>query len=255
MFAIAPAIVLGFGGYYTGRANFYRALFDGEIGDADFLRRLINASSVFHVDWNVLIFSIGVVLAIFSISFLLIKTDRHTNMGISSNQGLYKHIPASLYKTAFFVLLIWLSSELLNLIIIGLMYFVNNATVGVLRLVVLMVLNIGARFFMGFLMAKFSATLPVVTAERYKLNIAMSYSVRLLDKQHRMFTFGFASVYVFFRVMLILLCAVINNSIVSVVLCSIYYFCWLVVIVPLFFTKYLSASYGKRSDLTSKPGW
>lgn len=206
---VALPVSLSFAFFMTPDAeiNFVRALIDGELNGGNLLTRYISAVTVLRYGkywWTAII---NVVLFALTVSVLVVKIDRHMRVGEISALPLksaFKLFPVTLLLTLCCVATV----EVLALLSVGVMMllrFADNVTVvACVSLAVSVIVRLIETWMFMLLLPAF----PLKYSEHCPLNVAFSYSARIMSK-HKRITWGISFAFVFARMAIVLLGALL----------------------------------------------
>lgn len=166
------------------------ALFKGDITDANYMSELgVNLTLLRFGDywWGVLI---SIVLLSYAMCLLVVKIDRHMRTGKMSLLPLRGALDIFLSMLLYIVTMIAVYEGSM-LVIVGIVYmlrFISNVTT-------LMVLALTMTFFvwvfLAYIFLLLIVSFPLKYSEKYRFNIAMSYSVRIMAPKKRVIGFAF----------------------------------------------------------------
>ena len=245
--ALLPAILFGIFDNNASQILFIRRYLDGGINSDNILMEILRTVSVLRFGklwWGEIV---AVLVLVIAQSLLMVKVAQH--MRIGKMDFLPFRRAFEVLPTVFlFVLCVIAFAELLNMVVVGIIFLIRSANailLIVVAAVLLYLLQTLAVFAVGMLMFAF----PIMFLENYSFNFALSYSVRLMNEKRKKL-FLFAALYPFLRFVVTVICGVINLPIVTVAVFSVgYLFCiaWL----PCFtFKLYYDTVGGERRDIS-----
>lgn len=247
--ALLPAVALGLFMNTNGEILFVKEFLTGTITQDNVVDSLLNAISIIrfnHLWWGAVL---AILLLVFAESILFVKVERHMRVGEIPMFPLKR--ACEVFPTmALFVLCVWLSLEVLNLIVVGvafLIHYANTMLVVIVSFALLYLTRILAALAVGALLLAF----PIMFLENYSFNNALSYSVRLMN-ENRKYLWLFAAGYPLMRLALMTICYFIDSYAVTVVIFSVLYLFAMLFIPCLTFKLYYDSVGGERRDVIVK---
>ena len=191
VFAIIPALLLGFFGGDVNPVNFAYAIREmlaqgGVVTDVTLGNAMLETFTIvrfFNVEG--LLALLGFVTYILATGFILAMVERHMRLGVRFSKTVIINAFSVLLRVAAFLLLLFVLDELLLMIVVGLVSMVESIGASV-RFVAIcsVVLLILARLLYFSIIGLLLCSLPVSQCDDYKLNVAMSYSARLMARRN-----------------------------------------------------------------------
>ena len=169
---------------------------------------------------------VGVVLLVYFIGVLVAQIETHMRYGVV---GFAKYFGASfriLGRVALYVALLALLSVVALLVVVGATYLFSLFVSGI-WLVVLSACLLLLGYVLAFAIAGLTlCALPAVQRDDYKLNLAISYSVRLISAKPFKYVGSFVALSVLLRVVLVVCCIFVSDFWVLFAVCAAYYLWW-----------------------------
>ncbi len=248
-YIVIPSVLIGIFAGYGNRTEFVVNVFNGTVTKENYLPELMSAFSVlrFGKTWWVVL--IAVLLLIFGESLCAVKIGRHMRIGVMSESGIWKEALFFSPRVAVFAAMFLLASEVMNLIAVGLAHLFVGINVYAMLVVTLAFLGI-LQIVLFILFGMLVCTLPASQCEEYKLNIAMSYSVRLMTSTKHGFFAVVTSEYCVSRLVVLILGALLKPYGADVILYVLLNLFWLLYIPCLAFKTYYDRTDGERRDLS-----
>lgn len=250
-FVIIPAAILGFASPAINSADTINSYLTGNVTQTNFVDSLFGGFSLLRYGNYWWITVIGILFAVLSISSLIYKINRHMQLGLNNNSHIVRNAIRGFLPTLLFVALLWFVSELLNFLVVGLMYFIVPNVYNTALVVVCMLLFLLADAFVAYLVSVFVCTLPAVHSERFSVNVAMSYSIRLMHQEWRSVV-RIVATYVISRIMILTLCCVVTQWYWRWVICAVYYYMWLSFLPCFACRTYFRVNHDERCDLPQR---
>lgn len=244
--ALCAAVLFGFFDNTSVQINFIRGYLDGSVNGENILTSILQTVSVLRFGkywWGEIV---AVVVLVLTQSLLMVKVSQHMRIGKIDFLPIKRAF--SVVPSMFlFILCVAAFAEVLNMIVVGiafLLHAANEILLIVLTSVLLYLAQTLASFAVGMLLFAF----PIMFLENYSFNLALSYSVRLMNEKRKKL-FLCATMYPFIRFALTVVCGVINIPAVTVALFAVeYLFCiaWLPCVT---FKLYYDSVGGERRDI------
>lgn len=225
----------------------FQSLVTGAVTMDNYVDMLTSGLTVIRLGsyWWVAILS--VLLLTLTMCLMVVKLDRHMRVGI---------MPAWPFKQAFgifFYMLLYVvswifASELFRLIIVGIAYMgrvIGNATVIVS---IALGLSFVARVFLCYLFGLLLITFPLKYSDNYRLNIAMSYSARVMSTK-RWQIIGLALSYAVARIAVMAVAYLLQPYMLDVLVYAVAVTLCLTFVPCLAFKKFYDDVGGERRDL------
>lgn len=249
-FVIIPAILFGMATPQLAKAKLIAdVLLNHNVAQEDIFERIIDAFSVMRFASGWIWALVGFVLVVFAINALLYKIDRHMHLGIMSNKGLFRNGLQSILTTFVFCLMGMFVIELMYLIIIGLLYFLQTYMSVEIFFAIALALYFIVDVAVGYLLTLSLCTLPAIHSERFSLNVAISYSISLMNREKKTIIWTTVT-YVLSKVLLVVLCLLFaNNYYVVVTFSSLYYLAWFGFLPCFACRTYIRVNHDERHDL------
>lgn len=191
MFAIIPALLLGFFGGDAGAVVFADTVAKmwangGVVTDVTLGASMLeNFTIVRFFNFEGLLALLGFVTYIFATGFILAMVERHMRLGVRFSRTVIINAFSVLLRVGAFLLLLFVLDELFLMIVVGLVSMIESIGASV-RFVVAcsLVLLVIAKLLYFSIVGLLLCSLPVSQCDDYKLNVAMSYSARLMARRN-----------------------------------------------------------------------
>ena len=245
--AVFAAVLFAFFDNTTAQIDFIRRYLDGGINSDNILQEILNTVSVlrFGKYWWGEIIAVAVLVVVQSL--LMVKVAQHMRIGKMDFLPI-KRASAVMPTMLLFVLCVALLAEILNMIIVGIAFLLSAAheiLLIVLTSVLVYLLQTLVTFGVGMLLFAF----PIMFLENYSFNLALSYSVRLMNENRKKLLLS-AATYPFVRFVLTVVCGLVNVPAVTVALFAVVYLLCIVWLPCVTFKLYYDSVGGERRDLT-----
>jgi len=246
--ALPAAVLLAFFANPSREIEFFRMLFAGELNSENNVYLFTRAITVMRYGkyWWVAI--IAFLFLVLTISMLIVKINRHMHVGEMSAlpfKQTFRLFPFALTVFACFFGI----SEIAMLLSVGIMYILRSVgsalAVSLIGVGVSFVLRLlSAWIFMLLIIA-----LPLKFSENYHLNVALSYSVRMMSKQGKL-TWGLSCAYVFGRYAVMGLGYLLSPYKLDILLYALVYLFIIMLMPSLAYRLYHDVIGGERRDIT-----
>ena len=191
MFAIIPALLLGFFGGDARAVVFADTVAKmwangGVVTDVTLGASMLeNFTIVRFFNFEGLLALLGFVTYIFATGFILAMVERHMRLGVRFSRTVIINAFSVLLRVGAFLLLLFVLDELFLMIVVGLVSMIESIGASV-RFVVAcsLVLLVVAKLLYFSIVGLLLCSLPVSQCDDYKLNVAMSYSARLMARRN-----------------------------------------------------------------------
>lgn len=245
--ALCASVLFGLFDNTSAQIAFIRGYLNGSVNSENILSEILNTVSVLRFGkywWGEIA---ALFVFVFTVSLLLVKVSQHMRIGKMDFLPV-KRACAVIPTMLIFVLCVALFSELLNMIVVGIAFLLRSAN-EVLLITLTAVLLYLAQALATFAVGMLSFAFPIMFLENYSFNLALSYSVRLMNEKRKKLLVC-AAAYPFIRFVFTAVCAVVNIAAVTVAVFSVgYMFCisWLPCVT---FKQYYDSVGGERRDVS-----
>lgn len=148
---------------------------------------LIRYFSILNLSDNWWVFLLGSVLLVMGESILMTRVQRHMRLGVSQFTVSLSRAASIMLPTAIYLLLNCLASLCLTFMGVGVTVLIGlSADVSAMALVVISIaLQVVLKIGFIMLACLFICVIPAMQCEGYKMNIAASYSVKIVSRYYK----------------------------------------------------------------------
>ena len=255
-FAIVPAVLLGLFAGNEGALRFLNAAAEwwnqgGVIAEVTVGKEMLFDFTIVRLA-NVegLIVLVGFVLYVFSTGFILATVERHMRLGVRFSRGAIRNAFSVMVRVALFILLLVAINELSMMMVVGLVSIMEEIG-ATMRFVIVfaMALLVLAKILFYSIVGLLLCSLPVSQCDDYKLNVAMSYSARLMARRNNVVLSLVAMLFISNVVAFALSYFLRDAAFVGDVVYCLYYLFWTMYLPCLSVKVYFEVADEPRKDL------
>lgn len=191
--------------------------------------------------------AIAFVLLAFTLSMLIAKINRHMHVGEMPSlpfKRAFRLFPVTLLLTVC----VFCASEILMLLSVGVMYILRSTNNVWVVSITGVAINFALRIICAWLFMLLILALPLKYSENYHLNIALSYSVRVMSKQNKM-VWGLTLAYALGRYLLMFVAYWASPYRLDIVLYALAYLFSVLILPAVAYRVYHEAVGGERRDI------
>ncbi len=198
---------------------------------------------------NVLLWLACVVLALCSLSVVLSSTERHMRLGVRNYRHLFRMFNDSVLYVLPVLLLFLIINEVFAVIVSGLIVLFSMFVSGVwLEVLAGVVWILSSLLFIGLFVFS-CCTVPSMISDGYKFNVALSYSISLVQNKFWQTFFSFVATYLASLVIMCLVFYFLNPA--FYVIKFLFLLVWLMFLPVFCMRKYVEFTGGDRKDIES----
>ena len=248
VYVVLPvSVLLAFFYNPAGDLVLAEALVKGDVALNNYLGLLTNNLTVLRLGKYWWVTLIAVVVLVITMCLMVVKISRHMRVG--QMLGLpFKYAFGIFPQMLLYVVICIAVNEVGMLIVVGaclLMRFIGNATAIVS---IALVLTFAMRVLLTYMFGMLVVTFPLKYSEKYRLNIAMSLSARLMSDKRGQLA-GLSLLYVFARVAVLVVARLLEPFKLHVLAYAVA-LTLLLIFIPCFaFKKFYDYLGGERRDL------
>lgn len=254
-FAIVPAVLLGLFAGNEGALRFLNAAAEwwnqgGVIAEVTVGKEMLFDFTIVRIA-NVegLIVLVGFVLYVFSTGFILATVERHMRLGVRFSRGAIRNAFSVMGRVALFILLLVAINELSMMMIVGLVSIMEEIG-ATMRFVIVfaMALLVLAKILFCSIVGLLLCSLPVSQCDDYKLNVAMSYSARLMGKRNDI-VLALVMLFLFSKALTFTVAYLLSPLNLDFIAYCLYYLFWIMYLPCLAVKVYFDVAGEPRKDL------
>lgn len=244
--ALPVSVLMAFFVNPTREIGFWRLMLTGQL-DSNVFLEFNSAMTVLRFGKYWWCAVIAFVLLAFTVSMLIVKINRHMHVGEMPSLP-FKRAFGLFPITLFLTVCIFCVVEILMLLSVGVMYILRSTNNVWVISVTGVAINFVLQIVCSWLFMLLLIALPLKYSENYHLNIALSYSVRVMSKQNK-FVWGLTLAYVLGRYLLMFVAYWLQPYHLDIVLYALAYLAATLILPTVAYRVYYDVVGGERRDI------